>query len=140
MMILGYFSNYVLTLVHKIVILLIENDIFIFYALYNLKGGEIMKVTDLSLQNLQNLLIISKPEPRFKYDSNQGKFTDEQIGWRFKVSNAQMSDPLDVSFDGDLPKFVKPFVYLNLVNLRISYVKNGVVYARCDGFSKVQGE
>lgn len=129
-----------LTLAYKIVILLIEDDAFIFYVLCSLKGGEIVKVTDLSLQHLQNLLIISKPEPRFKYDSDQKKFTDEQIGWRFKVSNAQMSDPLDVSFNGELPKFVKPFVYLNLVNLRISYVKNGIVYARCDGFSKVQGE
>lgn len=93
-----------------------------------------MKVTDLSLAGLHDLVIITKPVPRYEYDAEHHSYTDRRIGWKMKVSNSNMNDPLDVSVDGDLPEFVVPFAKVDLINLRISYVSNGIVYAKCDGF------
>ena len=97
-----------------------------------------MKVTDLSLAGLHDLVIIAKPVPRYEYDSERHVYTDKRVGWRMKVSNSQMSDPLDVSYDGELPDFINPFMKVNLVNLRISYVNNGIVFAKCDGFQPIK--
>lgn len=97
-----------------------------------------MKVTDLSLDHLHDLIIITKPVPRYEYDAEHHSYTDHRIGWKMKVSNSSMSDPLDVSFDGDLPEFVVPFAEVNLVNLRVSFVNKGIVYAKCDGFRQIK--
>lgn len=97
-----------------------------------------MKVTDLSLAGLCDLVVITKPVPRYEYDAEHHSYTDRRIGWKMKVSNSMMSDPLDVSFDGELPDFVVPFAQVNLINLRISFVNKGIVYAKCDGFKAVK--
>ena len=90
-----------------------------------------MLASELKIQ-ADNVVLVSKPKIKYRYDVETKTYTAEPVGYSFKVAGNGIDDPLDVFCEGAIPEGLKMFSSVRLINLRVNYIKNNIVYSKCD--------